>query len=196
MSSPPGGVHPGGHMVAPPPTTQCQAVHPTNHPPPPPPPTCQTAVPPPPTGHLAVPCQQQLTQQPVQPQAVPVTQVSAQPAHIPTYEIVTSCQPAVVYSNGYYYTSFMAQNDATPMPTTAVHAPPPTVNVLTMSPGGCLACSCGQWAASNQVACHAQAAAAGHAPHHQQQQQPAHHAHHQQHVTPPAHMTQQVPQQS
>merc|ERR1712141_972818 len=101
---------------------------------PPPPPACQqTAVPPPPNGHLAVPCQQQLTQQ-----------VSAQPAHIPTYEIVTSCQPAVVYSNGYYYTSFVhqQQQEASPvtaMLTTAVVTGPPTVNVVTMSPGGCLA---------------------------------------------------------
>jgi hypothetical protein len=34
-----------------------------------------------------------------------------------------------------------------------VHAPctpPPTFTVQTVSPGQCLACSCGQWAASNQ----------------------------------------------
>jgi hypothetical protein len=47
---------------------------------------------------------------------------------IPTYEIVTSCQPSVVYSNGYFYTSFV-------QPATLVTAP--------MSP--CVACSCNQW---------------------------------------------------
>jgi hypothetical protein len=118
----------------------------------------------------------------------------AQPApaaHIPTYEIVTSCQPAVVYSNGYYYTSFVhqQQQEASPvtaMPTTAVVTGPPTVNVVTMSPGGCLACSCNQWAAqSNQGHAHHTQAHAHPHPHHHQQQ---HHATH--------HMTQVPPQQS
>jgi hypothetical protein len=62
-------------------------------------------------------------------------------ATIPTYEIVTSCQPAVVYANGYYYTSFMPPPNQETAST--------TVNVVTMSPGSCLACSCNQWAASN-----------------------------------------------
>jgi len=155
----------------------------------PPPVACQqTAVVPVSAGHHAM----TTTSHPQQQQTVAVTQQQAsgaQPAHIPTYEIVTSSQPAVVYSNGYYYTSFMhqGQQEATPMPTTTVHAPP-TVNVVTMSPGGCLACSCNQWAASNQQA-------AGHTHH-----QPTHHAHqphhHQQlHHAAPHYMT-QVPQQS
>lgn len=54
---------------------------------------------------------------------------------IPTYEIVTSCQPAVVYSNGYYYTSF---NNSVSTSTT----------VTTIS-GPCLACSCNQMIATN-----------------------------------------------
>lgn len=88
------------------------------------------------------------------------------PATIPTYEIVTSCQPAVMYSNGFYYTSFVQHPAATHnhgqhhaqevhhhqvgVPA-ATHAPctPPTFTVQTVSPGQCLACSCGQWAASN-----------------------------------------------
>jgi hypothetical protein len=32
--------------------------------------------------------------------------VQAGGSQIPTYEIITSCQPRVVYSNGYYITSF------------------------------------------------------------------------------------------
>lgn len=72
--------------------------------------------------------------------ATPVMQ-PATPASIPTYEIVTSCQPAVVYSNGYYYTSFVQQENNT------VHQHP-TVNVVTVSPGTCLACSCTQWQTS------------------------------------------------
>ena len=101
------------------------------------------------------------------------------PATIPTYEIVTSCQPAVMYSNGFYYTSFVQHPAATHHHgqhhaqaqqhqqevvhhhhhqqqhhhQVATHAPvstpPPTFTVQTVSPGQCLACSCGQWAASN-----------------------------------------------
>jgi len=37
--------------------------------------------------------------------------------NIPTYEIVTSCQPSVVYSNGYYYTSFTPPTPPRPQPT-------------------------------------------------------------------------------
>ena len=91
------------------------------------------------------------------------------PATIPTYEIVTSCQPAVMYSNGFYYTSFVQHPAAThnhgqhhaqevhhhhqvAAPTHSPCTPPmgaPTFTVQTVSPGQCLACSCGQWAASN-----------------------------------------------
>jgi len=134
-----------------------------------------------------------------QPSAAP----AATPAHIPTYEIVTSCQPAVVFSNGYYYTSFVHQQQqeacspVTAMPNTTMVTGPPTVNVVTMSPGGCLACSCNQWAAqSNQ----------GHAQHHHPAQahaqahaHPNHHPHQhhqQQHHAAQHHMTQVVPQQS
>lgn len=69
------------------------------------------------------------------------------PPTIPTYEIVTSCQPAVVYSNGYYYTSFVQHPTHNSLDHT--HTATPTVNVVTVSPGQCLACSCGQWTASN-----------------------------------------------
>jgi len=92
------------------------------------------------------------------------------------YEIVTSCQPAVMYSNGFYYTSFVqhpaathhhGQHHAQAHQQEVVHhhqqqqhhhqvathapvsTPPPTFTVQTVSPGQCLACSCGQWAASN-----------------------------------------------
>jgi hypothetical protein len=53
---------------------------------------------------------------------------------IPTYEIVTSCQPAVVFSNGYYYTSFVPATTTTASSTT----------VTAISAGPCLACSCQQ----------------------------------------------------
>ena len=49
---------------------------------------------------------------------------------IPTYEIVTSCQPAVIYSNGYYYTSFVQ---------------PATLVTPTAAPSPCMACACNQW---------------------------------------------------
>jgi hypothetical protein len=53
-------------------------------------------------------------QQQQQQQLVPVSSSSTTPNNlIPTYEIVTSCQPAVVYSNGYYYTSFVPPNNST-----------------------------------------------------------------------------------
>ena len=60
---------------------------------------------------------------------------------IPTYEIVTSCQPAVVYSNGYYYTSFIQNNGVSVSSggSTTVSATMSTAN------GPCLACSCSQW---------------------------------------------------
>lgn len=54
---------------------------------------------------------------------------------IPTYEIVTSCQPAVVYSNGYYYTSFMQPATLVTTSTAPVQAPT----------NACIACSCNQW---------------------------------------------------
>ena len=54
---------------------------------------------------------------------------------IPTYEIVTSCQPAVVYSNGYYYTSFVPPNNST-----VSFSSSPAVHTVT----SCAACSCQQ----------------------------------------------------
>ncbi len=57
---------------------------------------------------------------------------------IPTYEIVTSCQPAVVYSNGYYYTSFLGGGGQ-------AGGDPATVKKLGSVPAStafCLACSC------------------------------------------------------
>jgi hypothetical protein len=35
-------------------------------------------------------------------------------SQIPTYEIITSCQPRVVYSNGYYITSFAPPSSGVP----------------------------------------------------------------------------------
>ena len=81
-----------------------------------------------------------------------------------------------MYSNGFYYTSFVqhpaathhhGQHHAQAHQQEVVHhhqqqqhhhqvathapvsTPPPTFTVQTVSPGQCLACSCGQWAASN-----------------------------------------------
>ena len=47
---------------------------------------------------------------------------------IPTYEIVTSCQPAVIYSNGYYYTSFLSPAPATAVTVTDTTTPPPQLS--------------------------------------------------------------------
>ena len=57
---------------------------------------------------------------------------------IPTYEIVTSCQPAVVYSNGFYYTSFVPPNNSTVSISTSTMSQP------TMAVAACAACSCQQ----------------------------------------------------
>ena len=83
--------------------------------------------------------------------------VSTPSSLIPTYEIVTSCQPAVVYSNGYYYTSFVpppaGQSTASVTVSCAVPPPPlpsaantnaPSSSVVTSS-SSCLSCSCSQW---------------------------------------------------
>merc|ERR1719347_599365 len=106
---------------------------------------------PPPSVHQSHTSQQITTQPP--PNVVPQTTIPVQhtttlpppqgtippqpPVHIqqtnnniPTYEIVTSCQPSVVYSNGYYYTSF------TP-PTNHPHSQPTQQNATT-----CYPCSC------------------------------------------------------
>ena len=108
-------------VMAPPPPHKF-SVPPPSLPPPGPPPavaTCQTTTAPcqpPPVSHCqpqpplsTPPCQPAPCQPPVslpsQPQP-PQGCVSHQQS-IPTYEIVTSCQPTVMYSNGYYYTSFV-----------------------------------------------------------------------------------------
>ncbi len=68
--------------------------------------------------------------------------VATTPANlIPTYEIVTSCQPAVVYSNGYYYTSFVS-NSSSSSTSSSTSA---TLQTVTSTTGPCLACSCSQW---------------------------------------------------
>lgn len=36
-------------------------------------------------------------------------------ANIPTYEIITSCQPRVMYSNGYYFTTFTNTSSGQPV---------------------------------------------------------------------------------
>ena len=46
---------------------------------------------------------------------------------IPTYEIVSSCQPAVIYSNGYYYTSYPAY-PASSVAITDTTSPPPQIS--------------------------------------------------------------------
>merc|ERR1712018_830807 len=91
--------------------------HTHSHPPPPQPMTSHhmTNVPPPTTLPAVA-----ITNQPPasvhhvpstlvgQQQQISSTNMTSTSAVIPTYEIVTSCQPAVIYSNGYYYTSFLS----------------------------------------------------------------------------------------
>jgi len=87
---------------------------------------------------------------------VPVTSTTAAPAMvtpmtptnlIPTYEIVTSCQPAVVYSNGYYYTSFVPPNNST----VSISTSPVVSHVSTMPVTTCVACSCQQQQQQQQL---------------------------------------------
>jgi hypothetical protein len=88
--------------------------------------------------------------------------VQAGGSQIPTYEIITSCQPRVVYSNGYYITSFAppaaAAEPTDPAPaacyTLAATAATPSTAGSTpallysgqgaAAPGGtpCFSCSC------------------------------------------------------
>lgn len=89
---------------------------------PPPPLPSQMSAPPPP---LAVQCPP--------PQQTPCITGT----NIPTYEIVTSCQPSVMYSNGYYYTSFLpppSQSSATSFPSTTVSTTP-SLQYTTVSGG-------------------------------------------------------------
>ena len=47
-------------------------------------------------------------------------------ANIPTYEIITSCQPRVMYSNGYYFTTFSPTNNSYSSPSNSNSYPSPT----------------------------------------------------------------------
>ena len=113
---PPPPVVPHKFTVPPPP----HPVPPPPGPPAPPPPAC----PPPPltVHHSGVPASQQ--------------------QNIPTYEIVTSCQPSVMYSNGYYYTSFVPPPNATNSNFVNTTTVTQTLGVPTT--GGCYSCACGQ----------------------------------------------------
>lgn len=111
------------------------SVPPPPHPPPPPPPQHQVIsshppAPPPPVTSCPPSCV-----------SAPAPQrcVSNHGANIPTYEIVTSCQPTVMYSNGYYYTSFVPPPQATSnfVNTTTVTQ---TLPVPGSTP--CFTCSC------------------------------------------------------
>ena len=70
----------------------------------------------------------------------PPAPVSHQTGPVPTYEFVTSCQPSVIYSNGYYYTSFT--------PPAPAPAPAPAAGTYYTS---CGSCSCGAPAPGPQV---------------------------------------------
>jgi len=168
-------------------TTMYQPIHRHTHNHPPPMSSHHmTNVPPPTTGLPAVALANQPT---TSVHHVPSTQIPlvgqqqisttncSTAAVIPTYEIVTSCQPAVIYSGGYYYTSFISpSNSATSVAITDTSSPPPqisgqlpttaTVQQLptqqvtmgTQQPSSSLpctcTCSCNQWPAlssSNQI---------------------------------------------
>jgi len=139
------------HPPPPPPLPNKFSVPPPSLLPPPPPP--QMTAPPPPVITNAPPPALPVQHGPP-PAAAPlppptVHQVQCIPTNnnIPTYEIVTSCQPSVMYSNGYYYTSFVpTSTQATSVPP----PPPPTVlsqyNTQVSSPqtsnSACYTCSC------------------------------------------------------
>eukprot|EP00095_Tigriopus_kingsejongensis_P010753 maker-scaffold277_size226016-snap-gene-1.26 protein:Tk10753 transcript:maker-scaffold277_size226016-snap-gene-1.26-mRNA-1 annotation:"protein fam46c" len=86
-------------------------------------------------------------QKPETPGPLPNTSQPPPPTNmIPTYEIVTSCQPAVVYSNGYYYTSFVSPPQGNPGQT---H----TTTVTSTASGPCIACNtCNQWVTNSLMA--------------------------------------------
>ena len=65
---------------------------------------------------------------------------------IPTYEIVTSCQPAVVYSDGYYYTSFVTPSGESGTVTSMATSMTSPVDT------SCITCAtCNQWMAHQSV---------------------------------------------
>lgn len=116
-------------------TTSYQQIHSHTHSHPPPmtshqtttvhhPTTVDITTQPPPSVHQVPSIQVPILGQ----QQISTTNCST-PAVIPTYEIVTSCQPAVIYSNGYYYTSFISPSPvATSMAVTDTTAPPPQIS--------------------------------------------------------------------
>merc|ERR1719411_2539883 len=117
--------------------TNYQQIHRHTHSHPPPPMTTHhiTSVPPPTT----LPAVAITNQPPASVHHVPSTLVGQQQqisstnmnntsAVIPTYEIVTSCQPAVIYSNGYYYTSFASYVPSPATTTIDTSSPPPQIS--------------------------------------------------------------------
>jgi len=72
---------------------------------------------------------------------VPPPQCISQHQNIPTYEIVTSCQPSVMYSNGYYYTSFVPPPNATNSNYVA-NTTTVTQTLGVPTTGSCYTCSC------------------------------------------------------
>ncbi len=90
------------------------------------------------TGHHAMPpppVNANLSAPPPPQQQHPVVTPASM---IPTYEIITSCQPAVVYSNGYYYTSFAQPGQQ------QQHCSAMAVSAVTSGTAPCLSCSCRQ----------------------------------------------------
>jgi len=115
-------VPPPSHPVPPPQPPQIQG----------PPPQVQPTGPPPPVGPPPP-----IT---VHHNQVPPPQCISQHQTIPTYEIVTSCQPSVMYSNGYYYTSFVPPPNATNSNFANTTTVTQTLSVPTT--GACYSCSC------------------------------------------------------
>lgn len=130
------------HLPPPPVVPHKFTVPPPSHPVPPPPPQIQgpppqvqPSGPPPPVGPPPP-----LTVHHNQVPPPPPTPCISQHQNIPTYEIVTSCQPSVMYSNGYYYTSFVPPPNATNSNFTNTTTVTQTLGVP--NNGGCYTCSC------------------------------------------------------
>ena len=171
----PGPIQPGNNIIT---TTTYQQIHRHTHNHPPPLTSHQIANLP--LQSTGLPAVAFTSQPPTSVHQVPSTQIpmpEQQPisttncstaAAIPTYEIVTSCQPAVIYSNGYYYTSFIStSNVATSVAMTDTTTPPPQIsgrlpttttvpaqqqvtvaNQQSSAPLPCTCnCSCNQWPA-------------------------------------------------
>ena len=116
-------------------------VPPPSHPVPPhPPPSSQTQRAPPQVQHNGPPPPLMHVHHNQVPPPPP-TECISQQSNIPTYEIVPSCQPSVLYSNSYYCTSFVPPPNAT-NGNSAANTTTMTQMLVVPNTGGCYLLLC------------------------------------------------------